>query len=125
MAVFHFQEKTCVLDFEGKCKYELPLSENELQRIIDIASDIGEKLSAIKGNDITARNEMFNISLDGFDHILGEGAGEALMGLYENPGAEHIKQLVEYIATEYTAEYKKAFGEQKKTADLPRKGGRR
>lgn len=122
MAAFSFKKRVCTLDF-GAHKYDLPLNENELNRIRGVAEDMEKKLRAISGNDKTAWDEAYNLSLDGIDEILGEGAGEEIMSLCEHePGLTDLKDVISFISTEYKEAFTKEFGTH---AQPIRKGGRR
>lgn len=122
MATFSFKKRVCTLDF-GQYKYDLPLNENELDRIRGIAEDMEKKLLAIPGNDKAAWDEAYNLSLDGIDQILGEGAGEEIMSLCDHePALTDLKDVITFISTEYKEAFTKEFGTH---AQPIRKGGRR
>jgi len=122
MATFSFKKRVCTLDF-GAYRYELPLSENELDRILGIAEDMEKRLRAINGNDKAAWDEAYNLSLDGIDHILGEGAGEEIMSLCDHdPSLSDVKDVIDFISVEYKEAFTKEYGTH---AQPIRKGGRR
>jgi len=126
MAKFNFVENVCELEF-GSLRYELPLNEDTLDFLRETGEEQIKRLSAIKGNDKAALDEAYNITLDGIDHILGDGAGEDIMSQFKNPGFLELGAVLTFITEEYSKAYKEAFEKIKATGTVlpPRRGGRK
>lgn len=104
MAVFRptTNANVCTLNFDDKLTYEIPLHENTLKSIQNIAIDMQKKILALKGNDEDLEKEVYNISLDAFDEILGEGAGADIMSIFHKPSLFDVAEVLSYIVKEYT-----------------------
>ena len=62
---------------------------------------------------------LFNSSLDAIDEILGEGAGEKIMSIFENPSLFDVAAVINYISETYKGDYEKMLGGHKKAGTVP------
>lgn len=122
MAVFRpdNDNNVCKLNFDDKFTYELPLHEDTNLRIANIAKEQLKALKELENNTTQETyNEVYNISLDALDDILGENAGEQIMSLYEKPSLFDIGDIIHYITTEYGEAYKKRLERHKANGAYP------
>ena len=128
MAEFKYIDYECELKFGDK-EYKLPLNEQTADLIEKLLSD-KVKLPEFKG--IEDINAFYNELMDALDELLGEGAADDIMSRFAHPGTMVIMSVVNYILTEWNAQYGTVVEEMKKTANIPNretrranKGGRR
>lgn len=121
MAEFIYKNYSCKLIFGG-IEYDLPLNEQTADQIDKVFSNNTPPESFKSIEDI---NAFYNKMMDGIDTVLGEGAAENIMGPFEHPGTMEIMSVINYIATEFNANYKASVEEMKKTANIPNRETRR
>jgi hypothetical protein len=111
MAIFRPQkEATCELNFDDKFTFTLPIHEDTIKKISTIADAQLKRLKALKTEDDNALDEAYNSALDAIDDILGEGASDEIMSIFEKPGLLDAAAVVTYIAEEYSEQYQKTLG---------------
>lgn len=111
MAVFRPQTGAgCELNFDDKFTFTLPIHENTIKKITVIADAQLKKLKALDTENEGALDEAYNSALDALDELLGEGAADKIMTLFENPGLIDVASVITYIAEEYSEQYKKQLG---------------
>lgn len=115
MATFKATNRTCKLDFEGKV-YHLPLHEDTADKI-DRASQGIMKLSP---KDKAEVDQAYNTALDFIDDILGEGAAEDVMGIFEKPGMLEAVEVVSFILETFKNDYQAEVEKMKRTAPVNR-----
>lgn len=125
MATFRPTINTCELNFDDKFKYSVPLNENAMRRIANICKEQLNTLKQIEDEDENAIDRAYNLSLDALDEIIGEGAGADIMSIFDNPGLLEIGQVINYIAEEYSEQYRNVFPANKKENPVAMKRGRR
>ena len=129
MAVFRPQKDTvCELNFDDKFTFNLAIHEDTIKKISSIANAQLKKLKAINTEDEGALDEAYNSALDALDEILGEGASDKIMSLFESPGLIDVASVITFIAQEYAAQYEKVLGAYKaegKTIPSTARRGRR
>ena len=115
MAIFRPNAKgrVCVLNFDEKVKFELPLHENTARKLGEIAQKQADALARLEQTDPTALDKAYNYVLDALDELLGENAGAEIMSIYENPSVFDVAEVVTYIGNEYKAAYADMLGAQK------------
>ena len=103
MAVYRPSQNVCELNFDDKYVYYLPLHEDTA----DTIDKARLKLEKIAPNDKAGVDEAYNIALDIIDDILGEGASDEIMTIFEKPGTLEVWDVLFYILDEF----KTAYGE--------------
>ena len=111
--------RVCVLNFDDKYTFELPLHEETSRKLAKIAEKQIENTKRINLEDENALDAIFNTSLDAIDEILGEGAGDQIMSIYEKPSLFDVADVITYISETYSEEYKKALDGHKKAGTVP------
>ena len=111
--------RICTLNFDDKYKFELPLHEETSRKLAKIAEKQIEGSKNINPEDENAFETLFNSSLDAIDEILGEGAGDQIMSIYENPSLFDVADVITYISETYSTEYKKMLDEHKRAGAVP------
>ena len=119
------EQRVCKLNFDDKFFYELPLHENTARRISEICDKQIEKCQGLSVNDPKAFDEAYNSSLDALDEILGEGAGEDVMSVFDDPSLFDVADVINYIAGEFREAYAGYLNEQKKAGPAPNRAERR
>ena len=121
MAEFIYKDYSCNLTF-GDNTYELPLNEQTADLITNAFSDkvMPPKFENIKDMDI-----FYNNSMDAIDEVLGEGAAANIMSRFKHAGALEIMGVMNFISSEFNAQYAVAVEEMKKTANIPNRETRR
>lgn len=125
MATFRPTINTCNLNFDDKFTYSIPLNENAMRRIANICKEQLNTLKQMEGDDESAIDRAYNLCLDALDEIIGEGAGADIMSIFDNPGLLELGQVINYIAEEYSEQYKSVFPANKKEIPVVMKRGRR
>lgn len=121
MAVFRPAQAVCELNFDDKHYYSLPLHE-------DTADDIDravKKLEKLAPKDRAGIDEAYNVALDVIDELLGEGAAENIMSIYEKPGTLEVWNVLYYILDEWKTAYSAELEKLKKTGAVPTRAERR
>lgn len=121
MAVFRPSQNVCELNFDDKFIYTLPLHEDTADAI-DNALKALEKLAP---KDRAGVDKAYNATLDIIDDILGEGAAENIMTLFDKPGTLEVWNVLYYILDEWKAAYSAELDKIKSTAQLPNRAERR
>ena len=129
MAEFIYKDYSCKLQF-GDHEYNLPLNEQTAELI---EKTFGNKVALPELKGIADIDEFYNNVADAIDEVLGEGATENIMSGFKHPGTMEILSVVNYILTEWRAQYAVIVDDMKKNADFPNreirratnKGGRR
>lgn len=111
--------RVCVLNFDDKFTFELPLHEETSRKLAKIAERQIEATKKMNPEDENAFDVIFNSSIDAIDEILGEGAGDKIMSLYEKPSLFDVADVINYISETYSGDYRKALGENKKAGIVP------
>lgn len=120
MAVFRPQNNNvCELNFDDKFTFTLPLHENTVNEIATIAKKQLEILQALSTEDSASIDKAYNSALDGIDAILGEGASEKIVTLFDNPGIVEVASVIMYISKEYSEQYEKMLNKYKATGTVP------
>lgn len=104
MATFRPTKNTCELNFDDKFIFELPLHEDTADKI----DEAFKKLKTTAPKDRAGVDEAYNTALDIIDGVLGEGAAEQIMTIYETPGSLEVIEVLTYIFNEWAAAYNKA-----------------
>lgn len=121
MAVFRPSQNVCELNFDDKYYFSLPLNE-------DIADNIDhaiQKISKLSPKDKAGVDEAYNAALDVVDELLGEGAADQIMSIFDNPGTLEVMNVLFYILSEWKEAYNKEVEKMKATAQLPNRAERR
>lgn len=106
MATFRPTKNVCTLNFDDKFTYELPLHEDEADKI-DAAF---KRISDLAPKDRAGVDEAYNKALDLIDELLGEGAGADIMTVFDHPGTLEVIEVISFIVKEWTAAYSEATG---------------
>ena len=127
MATFRPNEnkRVCKLNFDEKFFYEIPLNEKTAKKFADICDRNMKALEKLATDDPEAFDKAFDMCLDAIDELLGEGAADDVMGLYEDPGFIEVADVINYIASEYKAAYTAELDKLKATGELPNRAARR
>ena len=115
MAVFRPSQKVCELNFNDKFFYNLPLHEDTADKI----DEAMKALNKLAPKDRAGVDEAYNATLDVIDGILGEGAAEDVMSIFENPGTLEVWDVLYYILDEWKNAYSAELDKMKSTAQLP------
>lgn len=115
MAIFRPTRNVCVLNFDDKYTYELPLHED----FADTIDRAAEKLRGIAPKDRPGVDDAYNMALDVIDGILGEGAAEDVMSIYEKPGTLEVWEVLFYIMKEWREAYSATLEKLKQTGEMP------
>lgn len=121
MAEFIYKDYECKLKF-GEFEYNLPLNE---QMLGQIGKAFGDKVLPHKFEGLEDMDAFYNNVMDAIDEVLGEGAAENIMSRFAHAGALEIMGVVNYITSEFNAQYEAEFNEMKKTAHIPNRETRR
>lgn len=121
MAEFIYKDYSCKLTF-GAFEYELPLNEQTADKIEKAFSD---KMLPPKFEGIEDIDAFYNKVMDAIDEVLGEGAADNIMSRFKHAGAMEVLSVVNYITSEWNAQYAAEFEEMKKTAHIPNRETRR
>lgn len=129
MAVFRPQkEAVCELNFDDKFTFTLSIHEDTIKKISTIADAQLKKMKALDTENTDALDEAYNSTLDAIDDMLGEGASDKIMSIFEKPGLLEAAAVITYIAEEYSEQYKSTLGAYKaegKTIPSTARRGRR
>lgn len=122
MAVFRPKQDVCELNFNDKCFFTLPLHE-------DTADLLDRELSKIQKAEMKTKADIdaaYNMGLDILDTLLGDGAADQIMNIFDKPGTVEVCQVLLYIAEEWKAAYAAVLEKMKATANFePKRRGRR
>lgn len=121
MAVFRPANNVCELNFDDKYFFSLPLHEDTADTI-DKALATLDKIAPKDKKDV---DEAYNTALDIIDDILGEGAAEKVMSIFDNPGTLEVWNVIYYILDEWKTAYSTELDKIKSTAQLPNRAERR
>ena len=121
MAVFRPANNVCELNFDDRFFYTLPLHEDTAEAI-DKAVKALEKIAP---KDRAGVDSAYNTALDVIDSILGEGASENIMTIFDNPGTLEVWNVLYYILDEWKTAYSAEIEKMKSTAQLPNRAERR
>ena len=121
MATFRPSQNACKLNFDDKYFYTLPLHEDTA----DAIDRARARLDKIAPKDRAGVDAAYNAALDVIDDILGEGAAEDIMTIFEKPGTLEVWSVLYYILDEWKNAYSAELEKIKKTADLPNRAERR
>lgn len=121
MAEFVYKDYSCKLAFGGLA-YELPLNEQTADLLEKTFTD--ETITPTATN-IKELDAFYNKLMDAVDGVLGEGAAADIMGGFKHAGAMELLSVVNYIVTEWNAQYSAVVEDMKKTAQLPNRETRR
>ena len=121
MAVFRPSQKVCELNFNDKFSYSLPLHEDTADKIDNAIAAFNN----IAPKDREGVDKAYNATLDVIDDILGEGAAENIMSIFDNPGTLEVWDVLYYILDEWKNAYSAEVDKMKSTAQLPNRAERR
>ena len=121
MAVFRPSQNVCELNFNDQFFYSLPLHEDTADKIDNAL----KALSKIAPKDREGVDKAYNAALDVIDNILGEGAAENVMTIFDNPGTLEVWNVLYYILDEWKTAYSAELEKIKSTAQLPNRAERR
>lgn len=111
--------RVCTLNFDDKFTFEMPLHEETSRKVAKIAEKQIESLKKINPEDEGAFEALFNSSLDAIDEILGEGAGDKIMSMYETPSLFDVAEVVTFISDTYKEDYNKLMSGYKAAGAVP------
>lgn len=115
MAVFRPTQNVCTLNFDDKYTYDLPLHED----FADVIDHAAEKFKGLAPKDRKGVDEAYNKALDVIDDILGEGAAEEVMSLYDKPGTLEVWAVLMFIMKEWQEAYSAALEKLKQSGAVP------
>lgn len=121
MAVFRPSQAVCELNFDDKFTYSLPLHE-------DTAEDIDKavkRLEKLAPKDKAGIDDAYNTACDVIDELLGDGAADNIMTLYNKPGTLEVWNVLYFILDEWKNAYNAELEKMKKTAATPNRAERR
>lgn len=121
MAVFRPEQNVCELNFDDKFFFTLPLHEDTADSI-DAAV---KKMTKIAPKDRPGIDEAYNVALDVIDDLLGAGASEKIMSLFEKPGTLEVWNVLFYIMDEWKTAWTAQLDKIKGTASIPNRAERR
>lgn len=121
MAVFRPANNVCELNFDDKYFYSLPLHEDTA----DAIDHAVKKLEKIAPKDRKGIDDAYNSALDVIDDLLGEGAAEDIMSIFDKPGTLEVWNVLYYILDEWKTAYSAELEKIKGTAQLPSRAERR
>lgn len=121
MAVFRPANNVCELNFDDRFFYSLPLHEDTADKIDNAIKALGK----IAPKDRAGVDEAYNAALDVIDDILGEGAAENIMTIFDNPGTLEVWNVLYFILDEWKNAYSAELDKIKSTAQLPNRAERR
>lgn len=121
MAVFRPAQRVCELNFDDKYFYSLPLHEDTA----DAIDRTKAKLDKLAPKDRAGIDEAYNAALDIIDDLLGEGAAENIMSIFDKPGTLEVWSVLYYILDEWKTAYAAEVEKIKSTAELPNRAERR
>ena len=128
MSEFVYKNYSCKLKF-GEYEYNIPLNEQTAELIEKALSN---KVMPPKFENIEDINTFYNNVMDAIDEVLGEGAAENIMSRFAHAGTMELLSVVNFIVSEWRAQYEAEVDAMKKTAHIPNretrranKGGRR
>ena len=121
MATFRPIQNVCELNFDDKFFYSLPLHEDTA----DAIDGARTKLDKIAPKDRAGIDAAYNTALDIIDDLLGEGAAENIMTIFDKPGTLEVWSVLYYILDEWKTAYAAEVERMKMTADLPNRAERR
>lgn len=121
MATFRPTQNVCELNFDDKFIYNLPLHEDTA----DAIDNARVKLDKLAPKDRAGIDAAYNTALDIIDDLLGEGAAENIMTIFEKPGTLEVWSVLYYILDEWKIAYSAEVEKMKRTADLPNRAERR
>lgn len=121
MAVFRPQKRVCTLNFDDKFTYEIPLSDDFAFRL----DDAKESLNRVAPTDRAGIDAAYNTALDIIDELLGAGASDDIMSLFDNPGSVEVMEVFLYIVEEWKNAYTAVVENASKTIPAPNRAERR
>lgn len=121
MAEFIYKDYSCKLKF-GEYEYNLPLNEQTADLISNTFAD---KVMPPKFENISDMDAFYNNAMDAIDEVIGEGAAANIMSRFKHAGALEIMGVLNYISSEFNAQYAAEVEEMKKTANIPNRETRR
>ena len=121
MAVFRPAQSVCELNFDDKFFYSLPLHEDTA----DTIDNAVKALDKLAPKDRAGIDKAYNAALDVIDDILGEGAAENIMTIFDKPGTLEVWNVLYYILDEWKTAYSAELDKIKSTAQLPNRAERR
>lgn len=121
MATFRPSQNVCELNFDDKYRYRLPLHEDTA----DAIDKSLKNLENIAPKDRAGVDDAYNVALDIIDELLGEGASDNIMSLFEKPGTLEVWSVLNYILDEWKTAYSAELDKIKSTATLPNRAERR
>ena len=120
MSIFRpTKTNVCKLNFDDKCSFELPLSEETTAKIVDVSNRQQEAIKGLNINSLDDLKTVYNMSLDALDEILGEGAGAEIMSIFENPSLFDVADVITYISTEYKTAFETYMNAHKAKGTIP------
>lgn len=111
MAVYTPIKNECKLDFGAQGVFYIPLHE-------DVAAKIETEYSKIKDlapRDKQGIDEAYNALLDMIDDLLGEGAADKIVEVYDNPGVREAMHILLFIVETWQEEYSSFLADMKQT----------
>ena len=121
MAEFVYKDYTCKLTF-GDFEYELPLNEQTADLL---GNTFHDKMISPNFTSLEDLDAFYNKVMDAIDSVLGEGAAADIMSRFKHAGTMELLSVVNYILTEWNAQYTAEVEEMKKTAQIPHRETRR
>ena len=115
MAIFRPTQNVCTLNFDDRYTYELPLHED----FADVIDRAAERLKGIAPKDRKGVDDAYNKALDVIDDILGEGAAEDVMSIFEKPGTLEVWEVLMFIMKEWQEAYSVALEKLKQSGAVP------
>jgi hypothetical protein len=121
MAVFRPSQKVCELNFDDTHYFNLPLHEDTADAIDKAVNKLGK----LAPKDRAGIDEAYNAALDIIDELLGDGAAENIMSLYDKPGTLEVWNVLYYILDEWKTAYSAELDKIKSTTATPNRAERR
>lgn len=121
MATFRPESRTCELNFDDKYIYHLPLHEDTADKIDNAL----KKMQSVAPKDRAGVDDAYNTALDVIDEILGVGAAENVMSIFDNPGTLEVWDILSYIMQEWNGAFSAYIDNLKKTMPTKNREQRR
>lgn len=127
MATFRPNEKqrVCELNFNDEFFYKIPLTEKTARNFAEICERNKVALEKLAKDDPEAFDKAYDMSLDAIDELLGEGAADDIMSLYDDPGLLEVAEVINFIASEYKAAYSAELDKMRATGEIHNRAERR
>ena len=126
MSTFQFNQHSIDLDFCGKLKFQLPLTDATAQKL----TEAGEYLKNNRPNENSTEiwSELCDTMMDAIDMMLGEGAADRIAALKPDFNFWDASDVFQHISQEFYAALdreKSQLGSRQPTAALSNRAQRR